>query len=241
MAVYIHGGGWSGGSSHLGAFYAQIESALVNRGITVASINYTLSGIAPWPAAIEDSTCAIRFLRAHAAEYQIDPARIAVYGDSAGGHLASMVGLTTPSDGFDGGQWSDQSSGVSAVVDLFGPADLTAKDWTTAAQRPVLAEFGAPLGSASPALMRASPVTHVSAGAPPFLIMHGVADNVVPVSQSQALAARLRSVNVPVTLVLVTNAGHEFARTGGLISPTSPQIVAQIVAFLTAKLGASAS
>jgi acetyl esterase/lipase len=232
LAVYIHGGGWAGGSATLSGFEVPLAGALVLRGIAVASINYRLSAAATWPAPIIDSRCALRFFRAHAAQYRIDPDRIGVYGSSAGGHLAALAGLAPPQAGFDGGDWGDQSSSVRAVVDLYGPSDLTVNATAAAIDSLVFKEFGAHLESGASVLREASPVTYISAHAPPFLIIHGDHDTVVPLSQSQELESRLVAAGVPAHLVVVKNAEHVFLPAGtGAISPSLPQIDNAVVDF----------
>jgi acetyl esterase/lipase len=238
VAVYIHGGGWRTGSSALHGLFAALARDLTARGVAVASINYRLSARQRWPAPIVDSKCSIRFLRAHAAQYRLDPARIAAYGDSAGGHLASLVGLLPKYSRFDRGAWGDQSSAVSAVADLYGPTDLATMTPTTrGARKAVLQEFGEPVGTRGPVLTGASPVSYVSAKAPPFLIVHGTADSLVPISQSTGLASRLRAAGVPVQLMIVAGAGHGLIRAGGAeLVPPLARVRSTIVGFLAGRL-----
>ena len=131
--VDIHGGGWVSGDANLqpGTVDWDVEPALVGKGWVFVSINYRLAPSSPWPAQLEDAKCAIRFLRANAPALHIDPNRIGVIGASAGGHLASMLGLTGDGQSqFDVGRYLDQSSAVEAVVDEYGPTDLTSPDWS---------------------------------------------------------------------------------------------------------------
>jgi len=214
VIVFVHGGGWSGGAKE-GAAWALIPFA--RRGYFCATIEYRLSGEAPWPAQIEDCKCAIRFLRAKAAEYGIDPKRIGVWGSSAGGHLVAMLGTAGDVKGFEGkGGWPDQSSRVQAVCDWFGPADLT---WAVPRERerPRGAAGNAVvslLGGPGPDLMEkarlASPITYVTPDDPPFLIMHGDKDPLVPISQSRQFRDALQKAKVEVKLQMVDGAGHGF-------------------------------
>lgn len=236
--MYVHGGAWEHGSSSLGGINAVIESQLVGQGFLVVSVNYRLAPRYPWPAQIEDVKCAVRYLRANAPTYNLDPARIGVWGSSAGGHLVSMLGTAKPNAGYDVGQYLNQSSRVQAVVDLFGPADLTASGWSASTASIVQQVFGVTGGRNDPVLRKASPVSYIEADDPPFLIIHGTVDMTVPASQSQELAARLQAVGVPVTLVMVQNAGHGFAPTGGPINPSLQEIEQMTVSFFKKQLAA---
>ena len=224
LVVYVHGGAWVSGDKASGAGARDIP-ALLDAGFAVAGVNYRLAPDFKFPAMIEDVKCAIRFFRANAAAYGFDPARIGAWGGSAGGHLVSLLGLAGPSAGFDTGQYADYSSAVQAVVDMFGPADLTV-DFAGAAGQLRANVFG----SFSPAA--ASPVTYASPGDPPFLILHGDQDNVVPLAQSQRLLQALQAAGVPAELVVVQHAGHSFAQVGpDPISPSREQITQRVVAF----------
>ena len=221
-AVYIHGGGWTGGDKASGEGMSDAIE-LVGRGYIVTSVNYRLAPQYKFPAQIEDVKCAVRHLRANAAAYHLDGNRIGVWGTSAGGHLAALLGTTTPRDGFEGsGGYADQSSRVQAVVDMFGPADLKL-EFASANQRIVMQVFGA-ASSDDPIIMKASPVSHVSSDAPPFLILHGEQDRLVAPAQSRELYERLTAAGAKATLVMVANAGHSFVPMGGPISPTRQEI-----------------
>lgn len=232
----LYGGGWEHGDSSLGGVNATIAQALNQRGMLVAAVNYRLAPQYLWPAQIVDVKCAVRYLRANAQRYGIDPSKIGAWGGSAGGHLVSMLGTTGTSAGFDAGQYLEQSSGVQAVVDMFGPADLTAGGWGPYATSVIQQVFGVAPGQDSGALAHASPVTYIQSNDPPFLIFHGTRDAVVPLSQSQALASRLQAAGVSATLVTVQNGGHGFAPTGGLISPTLKEITQASVDFFSQRL-----
>ncbi|MBE7535344.1 MAG: alpha/beta hydrolase [Anaerolineales bacterium] len=222
VTMFVHGGGWSSGDKSKGAGATELP-ALQKAGFLAVAINYRLAPEYVFPAMIEDAKCAVRFLRAHADEYNLDPNRIGVFGGSAGGHLVSMLGVTDESAGFDVGEYLDQSSRVQAVVDMFGPADLTASvanDSETV--RNAFGNFD---------LALASPVTYVSADDPPFLILHGEKDPLVPMAQSEELLAKLQAAGVPAELVQVANAAHGFKPVGGEISPSREEIVQLTVVF----------
>lgn len=241
VAVYVHGGGLWGDrkmyglgarqANHEGALFTRLQPQLNARGFVVASIDYRLPPGTPWPAQIEDVKCAVRFLRAHAADLGVDPGRIGVWGSSGGGHLASLLGLAGPDAGFDRGQYLDQSSAVQAVVDMFGPADLN--DFSNASP---FARFilQTSLGSSTALRRSASPITYVDPGAPPFLILHGTKDSMVSPRQSDKLAERLKSVGVPNTLIKVEGAEHDLTTPGQRPSPD--ELAATVIDFFMTKL-----
>lgn len=236
--VYLHGGAWRAGDKSTGAWLQPVVGELIARGYLVAAVNYRLGPQYVWPAQIEDAKCAIRHLRANAASYNLNPNAIGVWGVSAGGHLAALLGTTDPSAGFEGsGGYSDQSSRVQAVIDIDGPANLAASSFTGSRLQMQIAGqiFGADSPN-SPILARASPVTYVSKDDPPFLIIHGEKDLVVPPSQSQELYDRLTMAGVPATLLMVQNGDHTLSPSGGPIKPTQAQIAATILEFLEKSL-----
>jgi len=231
--VYVHGGGWTQGSKE--DVPAEVGDALRQAGFILVSLDYRLAPQHKWPAQIEDVKCAVRSLRAHAAQDLIDPARIGAWGGSAGGHLVSMLGVTDTSAGFDVGAYLDQSSRVQAVVDWFGPSDLT-----SLLADPKLSAISRDVFNTQPddqeTLGKASPVTYVTSDDPPFLIMQGDHDQTVPPSQSQELYDRLIAAGVPAALEIVRNAGHSFGPIGGPIQPDRLEIAAQTAAFFGQRL-----
>lgn len=232
--IYVHGGGWEHGSRAGGGFLEQLRPQLNAKGFVVASIDYRLAPAAPWPAQIVDAKCAVRYLRVHASSYGIDAQRIGAWGGSAGGHLVSLMGTADASAGFDVGEWAIESSRLQAIVDLFGPADLTVSAWSSGPTQVITDVFGVAPGSANDTLTKASPVTWISRDDPPFLILHGDADQTVPVSQSQEFAARLQSAGVPATLVMVHDGPHGLANPKE--QPAPDQLVAMIVDFFSRTL-----
>ena len=232
--VYLHGGGWVGGDKRKGNGLADIPE-LVKRGYLVASVNYRLATRARFPAQIQDVKCAVRYLRAHAADYALDSQRIGAMGGSAGGHLVSLLGLTDSIAGFDEGEHLDQSSRVSAVIDMFGPADLTSDDMNLLSRYLRYRALGVWPGH-SPILARASPVNYIKTPAPPFLILQGEQDDVVPAAQSRLFYERLKAAGVDVQLVMVKNANHNFAPTGGPVQPSRAEITWLIADFFDQKL-----
>lgn len=232
--AFFHGGAWVFGTEDAGRWFEQMLPRLLARGFVVATFEYRLSPDFRWSAHIEDAKCAIRFLRANATGYGIDPARIGAWGSSAGGHLAALLGTTDASAGFEGdGGHAGFSSSVSAVVDLYGPADLTTGDWPLGSPFLFQLVFGTS-DPESPILVQASPVTHGSAGDAPFLILHGDSDGILSVQQSIALADALEAAGVDVTLTIVENGKHGLV--GQDLDPTTEEIEAMIEAFFVEKV-----
>ncbi|MEU8251371.1 alpha/beta hydrolase [Nonomuraea sp. NPDC048916] len=243
VAVYIHGGGTILGdrkttgpgatlANHEGALFTPLRRQLNARGFVVASIDYRMPPGAPWPASIQDAKCAVRFLRAHATALGIDAHRIGAWGGSGGGQLASLLGLAGPGAGFDDGQYLDQSSAVQVVVDMFGPADLNDFDDAPLFIRLCLA-IG--VGDSAGTRRAMSPNTYVTAGAPPFLVLHGDRDEDVSPRHSFGFAMRLRAAGVPTVLIEVHGTGHTLDTPGQRPSPQ--QLTDTVTAFLVNTLG----
>jgi len=203
LIVWIHGGAWRAGSKEYCPPLPWVE-----KGYVIASINYRLCQDAQFPAQIEDCKAAVRWLRTHAREYRIDPGRIAAWGDSAGGHLASLLGTTGDIPDWEQGH-PVGSSRVRVVIDWYGRADLACVSTDPAYADSSIAML---LGGSGPEVAdeahNASPIRHISKEDPAFLIMHGDRDKVVPVEQSLAFAAALREAKVKATLVVLKGAGH---------------------------------
>ena len=220
----IHGGGWVGGSKNLNLDWAQ-------KGYFVFSVDYRLSKVAKWPAQIEDCKLALRWLRAHAREYNIDPNKVGVYGHSAGGHLVCcMATLTDPK--WDVGDYQGFSSAVQCVVDLAGPSDLTT--YFKNQPKSVTGLFGQ-AGLDHPEIVaEASPVNHVRTGLPPFMILHGDIDKAVPISQAEEMVEALKKVGSPAQFITVRNAGHSFghAKDDPVPQPTIVEQQAMVLAFI---------
>jgi acetyl esterase/lipase len=200
LIVWIHGGGWQAGSKEgCPAIW------LTTKGYALAAINYRFSQHAIFPAQIHDCKAAIRWLRANAAKYGIDPEHIGVGGGSAGGHLAALLGTSDGVKELEGpGGNADQSSRVQAVLDWYGPANfLTIEPLDTRTKL-----IGGDLQKNREKSAAASPISYVSAHSAPFLIMHGDKDARVPISQSIELAEALRKAGAEVTFVSVPEAGH---------------------------------
>lgn len=214
LLVWVHGGGWRGGSRN----NPRRAIRLVQRGYVVASISCRLSGEAIFPAQIRDVKAALRWLRAHAEEYGIDPKRVAAWGSSAGGHLVALLGTSAGVEELEGsvGGNLDQSSRVQAVVDYFGPTDFLQMDAHSISRRLVHDKSDSPesllIGGAirqrPDKVARANPIRYVSADDPPFLIVHGDQDPLVPHHQSELLVAALREAGVEAELYTVEGGAH---------------------------------
>ena len=235
--VFIHGGDWVLGNRNAISGVSDFAPYIAH-GYVVATIDYRLGEQAKVPEQIIDAQCAVRFLRAKAGDYGIDANHIAAMGASAGGHLAALLGVLKGGDQFGAPkEYAKQSSAVQAVVDLFGPTDLQAPDLTALSDNVARTVFGAPHAGPSPILARASPVTYVAPGDPPFLIIHGAEDGAVPVTQSQELAALLAAAGDQQQLIIVQHAGHGLTPVDGTPDPTPAAIVQTILTFLHQTLG----
>jgi acetyl esterase/lipase len=232
--LHVHGGGWTKGDKALTAGIIDIIR-LLRHGYLVASINYRLAPKYKFPAHIQDVKCAVRYLRAHAIEYGIDPDHIGAFGGSAGGHLVALLGTTDDSAGFDdSGGWPQQSSRVQAVANMFGPSDLTTI--FKGAMPSLLIQVFGTRDRNSESIVKASPITHVTADDPPFLILHGNRDKLVPVSQSQILHEKLLAADVSSTLIIVKNAGHGFLPAGGIPDPNPLELSRLLINFFNEHL-----
>ncbi len=204
----IHGGGWRDGNRKQ---FAQTIRLLAEKGYVGVSVQYRLTPKAQFPAQVEDCKCAVRWLRANAGKYRIDPNRVGAMGISAGAHLACMLGLTLPEDGLEGaGGNPKESSRLQAVVSVFGPTDLTKGDWDPAVQ-PLLTDFlGGTLNENPKAYRRASPIIYVRKEhpAPAFLFFHGTKDNIVRYGQSVRLVEALKAIGGQAELITMEGEGH---------------------------------
>lgn len=216
LVVWVHGGGWKKGTKEL--FHGQ--PILLRNGFALASVNYRLTPHAPFPAQIHDCKAAIRFLRANANQYNLDPNRIGVWGSSAGGHLVALLGVSDNVRGLEGTiGTTGVSSQVQAVCDFFGPTNLFTQSQRTepkgravkdSAQSTIAAFLGGPLNQKTELAELASPSFHVDADDAPFLIMHGDKDSLVPLQQSTSFRDLMIAAGGQCELQVVSGAGHAF-------------------------------
>ncbi len=210
VLVMIHGGGWTSGSKEESA-----STEAPKLGYAVAAINYRLTSTATFPAQIEDCKAAIRWLRANASTYNLDAEHIGVWGGSAGGHLAALLGTTGKTKEFDVGDHLDQPSDVQAVIDYFGPTDFTIMaekpEEFAVLNEPVVLLLGAAPKDKPELAAKASPLTYVDQESAPFLIFHGDRDSVVSVDQSIRFEKALKDAGVEVEMFITPGAGHDAA------------------------------
>ena len=206
LIVYVIGGSWQEVSKAVGV---PDLVYLVEAGFTVASIEYRSIEKGLFPAQIEDVKAAIRYLRANAERWNIDPEHVGIMGDSAGGHLAALAGVTNLTREFDVGDNLEESSAVDAVCDWFGPADFTVEySGSGELNAPESLLIGASVTHDTEKALYASPVNYVSPQTPPFLIIHGLRDGLVPFEQSEILYQKLIDNGVEADLVGIEDADH---------------------------------
>jgi acetyl esterase/lipase len=222
--VYLHGGGWAVGTRRrFGRALASWSPTALDRvaqaGFAVATIDYRLSGEAKFPAQLHDAKAAIRWVRGNSSGLVIDPARVITWGESAGGHLAMLAGLTGDRPDLEGsiGEHLGQSSAVSGVIDWYGPMNLLSlgsQHLPGSDKRPDDADswestmVGLPLQTDPDRTLAASPISYVHADAPPVQIHHGNADTLVPYAQSVEFADALRAAGGTVELITVEGSDH---------------------------------
>ena len=226
LIIWIHGGAWMAGSKDSPSPALRFTA----NGYAVAQVGYRLSQTARFPAQIHDCKAAVRWLRANAAKYKLDPNKFIAWGGSAGGHLVALLGTSGGVAELEGNDNDlKESSRVQAVVDWFGPTDFLHIGDAASDQRhnapdsPESKLIGGALLENKDKAAKASPITYVSKAAPPFLIMHGDRDRTVPFNQSELLYAALKKAGVDATLVPMKGAGHGF---GG------PEAIAPVQDFL---------
>jgi acetyl esterase/lipase len=200
--LVIHGGGWIEGdkSSFTSLKYWAPGNIIdfAKLGFVAATINYRMSGEAPFPAALEDCKCAVRWLRAHAQDYHIDVNRIGAYGNSAGGHLALLLGMTEKANGLEGdGPYQDQSSLIQAVISDSGPVDLDMRTPENSGLAKVMSQFLAgPQETLPERIRKASPATYVKKDLPPLLLIYGTADAQVTVGPVDEFVVALQKAGL---------------------------------------------
>ena len=235
VLVFVHGGAWLAGDKSQGR--GQVLRFVAEGKCAGVSIGYRLSSEAQWPAQIHDCKAAIRWIKAHAKEHNLDPDRIVVQGSSAGGHLVAVLGTSAGVPEMDGslGPDTNQNTKVAGVIDFFGPTDVSQMDAQRlpdgqkhdSADSPESKLLGAPVQTVPDKVRSANPITYVDPTDPPFLLVHGDKDPLVPHGQSELLAAALKKANVPHELHTVPGGGH-----GGFKDPEVPQ---KVRAFLEAR------
>ena len=222
LAIYVHGGGLtSGDKADISPIFL---NALASAGYAVASVNYHLAPLYKYPAQIKDVKCAIRYLRANAQSYGLNGSEIFAFGTSSGGELVALAALTGPHSQFDIGPYLNESSSLTAAVDMFGPTNLT----SYSSYSDTLRVFG----NNQTDMVLASPTHFIAANSPPIMIIQGVDDTNVPESQSIQFYEKLTAAGDQTQLILVQNMGHMFVQAGSEpISPSLGQIAQDMVSF----------
>jgi acetyl esterase/lipase len=206
LVLFIHGGGWVAGDR---SGHDQQTWDFARRGYVAATVGYRLTDVAKWPAQVNDVKCAVRFLRANASRYGIDPDHIGAVGFSAGAHLAMMLAVAGKDDGLEGeGGSPEQSSAIHAAVSFFGPTNLARDDLPLAGHNLVEKLVGHLPEKGNKACESASPIYYVSKGDAPMLLFQGTADPLVPANQAPLMADAMAKSQVPGRVELILNAGH---------------------------------
>ncbi len=204
LVIFIHGGSWSGGQRQDMAGFCEKAA---RQGFAAATVSYRLAPGDRWPAMLDDVQAAVRFFRERADDYKIDPARIGAAGASAGGHLALLLGAVD--DDLKAQPYPGRSSRVKAVINVFGPTDLT-KDYPEILSA-ILSQtvIGKPLRDAGEDVRRMSPVAWIGAGDAPVFTIHGTADTLVPPKQAARLTEALAQAGIAHETVMVEGLGHQ--------------------------------
>jgi acetyl esterase/lipase len=213
LVLYIHGGGWTGGHTrHSGALanFPGVLASLASEGFVVASLEYRLSAEAKYPAQLQDAKASLRFLGDHAAKYRIDPSRVGIWGGSAGGHLTALTALTCKDTSLDPAAAKDLCA--SAAVTWYGVFNFGALTAQRGGGGDDAAErlMGCNGRCSAETYALASPVTFIDAKDPPFLLIHGTEDKVVPIGQSYEAEKRFKAAGVPVQVLWLTGVDHSF-------------------------------
>ena len=232
LVLLLHGGSWSAGSR--GSLHGEMR-ALARRGYTAAAVEYRLTQ-APrdvFPAAIADVRCALRVLRRRASEFHATPTRVAAMGYSAGGHLASLLGVAADEPALDVAPCDAGGDDVrvQAVVSYAGPQDLRVNGPYTQEQAEIVTNFLGVFPGDDPDIAQlASPIAHASSGDPPFLMLHGTDDPLVPLDHPRRMARTLREVGTPASVLELGEIGHGYV---GMLASGDATVRCTVDAFLT--------
>jgi acetyl esterase/lipase len=217
-AVMLHGGAWQGGSrkdlsvgdkEKNGKVGPSWIEEVAKKGYVAAAVSYRLAPKYKFPAMIEDARAAVRFLRANAKTYHVDPTKFGAIGFSAGAHLALLLGLCEKSAGFDVGDNLDVSGQVQCIIDFFGPTDLSLYAASPGLEDGYMVPFlGKECKTDPDVYKKASPITYISKDAPPILILHGTFDLIVPTKHSELLLKALTDAGGTAELITFPFAGH---------------------------------
>lgn len=229
VVLYFHGGGWVLNDKSSEPDQLAMIDGLRDAGYTVAAINYRKIPNGYYQEAVQDSLCSVRYLRAEAKRFGIDPTKIAIYGFSAGGYLAGMVASLPDDSVYETPEYAGFSSRVNAVITLAGIFDFT--DGLNDGNRQRIANF---LNGADPAVAEVTP--NVTPDDPPFMLLHGADDQYVPVEQDNAMAAVLQKNGIPYEQIYITNADHGLNPTSGPSSPDRSTVKKRMAEFFNTQL-----
>lgn len=245
LIVFVHGGSWlQGDARHAAGFddFPALLASLAAKNYVVASVNYRLAHEAHFPAPVQDVKSAVRWLRTRAADYNIDTTRVMIWGAGAGGEIAALVGASCGVNVLEpaadqGSKAPLASDCVQGVIDWAGPVDLASWDSSmgraAGTETPLGAYLGCEPADCAPGMVKtASPLSYLEATTPPFLIQHGEADAVVPVTQSRTLYDALQALHVPSTLVVYPEVGENFARNGTADPAVQAKVIADMEDFI---------
>jgi len=244
LIIYIHGGAFAFGTKKTELIPKHL---LRDKGYAIASLDYRLSGDEVFPAALTDCKAAVRWLRAHAGDYKLDPDRFVAWGESAGGHLAAMLGTTGMTVEFDVGDHLEVSSNVQGVVDYYGPTDFLQMDehappgsqQHNPPNSPESKFIGGAITEHPEKVKRANPITYISPNTPPFFVAHGTDDHLVPFHQSELLVAALEEAGRTVVFHRVDGADHVFRGIaegdGHILDKATEKFIEEVFAGTAAK------
>lgn len=235
VIIFIHGGGWFRGD-----YKGPQNYPFAAKGYFTVNIEYRLSDEAIFPVQIHDCKAAIRWLRANAKKYHINPDLIGVWGLSAGGHLASLLGTSGDIPDLEGNSGTEGfSSRVQTVVDWYGPTDLSKMGGThDEPDSPECRVVGGLLYERMEIVQMVNPITYVTSDDPPFLMIHGEKDQIVPFNQSELLYQALKEAGVDVTLIKVKNGDHNYLPnpSNAIIEPSLQEIMTRTIDFFDKNL-----
>lgn len=229
VVIFMHGGAWEVNNKTSEPAQLDMVEGLRDEGFAIVSIDYRKMPTFYYPAPIEDALCSVRFLRAQAKKYYFDTGKFAIYGFSAGGHLAAMTGTVDAKSQFNNGQYADQSSRVQAVVTLAGLLDFEEGLYPRNPPRISMFLNGRPIEGSYPA-------AHASQDDPPFLLIHGDKDQNVPVTQSKVFAEELEEKGADSEILVVQNAEHGLGQVDGIMQPDRDEVKERIHAFIKKEL-----
>ncbi|MFC1558003.1 alpha/beta hydrolase fold domain-containing protein [candidate division KSB1 bacterium] len=221
--IFIHGGGWRNLSKE---YLKEWGYYFADRGYTSVSIDYRLSGEAKFPAAIEDCKCAVRWMRANAGKYDINPDKVAVFGESAGGHLAALLGTSGGAKELEGkGGHRGYSSRPNLVFPVYGVFDLVWRVSNIPSRGSILYEFiGCSYDECPEKYVRAAPITYIDKSDPPFLLFHSTGDSAVSFQQSVQFEKLLKNAGVPVEFSKTFGSKHGYVLWEPHFKPTCEQM-----------------